>query len=227
MSLLTKRLSLDKQKKDNEALTFSFAVSICWHICLFSIFFITLPGSSKLLKTADINFIGSFLKIYDFDSGGLLSFGRKDNKYLQFAKGNVPTSVLADYAKLPDELEKPRSFFFTKFNAAEYIPSSDERFLNKNFSIKDEVSREKGFLIVKDLPDVHIFFKEGIPAAIKFDLYINEKGRVNFLNKLITSGNFDADMALQRALIRQVFDTYHFGYIHRRALELDLKNDRY
>jgi len=224
MLLQLKDLYLDRDRRDREVLNFSFVVAICWHICLFSIFFIKLPGNIK--DNAGINslsFIGSFLKEYDFNNANNNFKAAPANKYLIFAKQNVYALNVKDYAQLNNLLDKPGNPFLNNMAVEGYRDILAERLPRLDLLKKYSSLAENEFFDVKNLPNMQIYFKDGLPGPVKFDLHINERGRVSFLKKATSSGSFDADMAVQRALIRTVFDTYHFGAMHRRILELDLK----
>ena len=224
MLLQMKKLGLDKDRKDSDVLNFSFVVSICCHICLFSIFFIKLPNNiEKTVGINSLNFIGSFLNKYDFYSGENNLTQHQNSKYLNFAKQNAFALEVKDYAKLDNLLDKPGTSLLINDAPEEYAFPVDARVLELSSSKKYSLPSENIFFDVKNLPNMQIYFKEGLPGSVKFDLYISQRGRVSFLKKAITSGSFDADMAVQRALIRTVFDTYHFGVLHRRTVELDLK----
>lgn len=224
MLSLLKKLNIDKDSRAREVLNFSFVLSICWHICLFSIVFIRVPNNiEKYSSLNSLNFIGSFLKKYDFEAEKHNFTSVQTNKYLNFAKQNVSALDVRNYAKLDNLPEKPGNSLLATTAAEEYGFRLGERLLMPRLLIKDASSAENDFFDVKNLPNMKIYFQEGLPGPVKFDLYINERGGVSFLKKAITSGSFDADMAVQRALIRTVFDSYHFGVIHRRIIELDLK----
>lgn len=224
MSLLLKKLNIDKNRNEREALNFSFVIAICWHICLFSIFFIKLPNNiGRNANINSLNFIGSFLKKYDFGSSENNPKSAQAIKYFNLVKQNVSALDVKDYARLDDLLEKPGNSSFVNTEVPGYVLSFGGPQLKLNPLNRDPSSADNDFFDVKNLPNTQIYFKEGLPGLVKFDLYISERGRVAFLKKATSSGSFDADMAVQRALIRTVFDTYHFGVIHRRILELDLK----
>lgn len=224
MLLQRKMSNLDRDKKEVEVLNFSFVVAVCWHICLFSIFFIKSPGNiATSSRINSLNFIGSFLKGYDFSNADNNFTSGRANKYLNFAKLNVKILDEKDYARIDDFIDKPGNIFLTDTAVEKYTVTLAERLPRLNSANKGYSFAENDFFDVKNLPNMQIYFKEWLPGPVKFDLYINERGRVSFFKKEITSGSFDADMAVQRTLIRTVFDTYHFGAMHRRILELDLK----
>lgn len=223
MSLLIKRLNEAGQGSSLKALNASFIISLFCHICVFSFFYIALPTIDRNRGFKDIVFVGSFLRGYDFDAGAKSGLKKNDKQYLIIAKQNALALSLSGVAKLNNILDKPKNYSAIKNNDFEFYSSFEERFINLNADIKNFDLSERDFFDVKNLPDLSFYFKEGIPRPIKFDLFINDRGRVEFINKLISSGSFDADMFVQRNLRRFVFDTHHFGYNHRRALELDLK----
>lgn len=224
MLLQHKMSNLDRDRRDGEVLNFSFVVAVCWHICLFSIFFIKSPGNIATTSGINsLNFIGSFLKGYDFSNADNNFTSGRGNKYLNFAKLNVKILDEKDYARIDDLLDKPGNIFLANSAVEKYAGTLSERLPRLNSVNKDSSLAENDFFDVKNLPSMQIYFKDWLPGPVKFDLYINERGRVSFFKKAITSGSFDADMAVQRTLIRTVFDTYHFGAMHRRTLELDLK----
>lgn len=234
MSLLTRKLIKGNQGGQSKTFNASVIISFCWHICLFSIVSITFPPLKINYPGGEVAFLGSILDRHDLgDSRQDLSHKQGGSKYFKIAEENVFKQDLGDYTKLASFLGKPRNYF--PVSAAEYRFWQRSNLDRGRDSFLMQLLREKivsstnnpevNIFDVKDLPDLHIYFKEGLLRPLKFNLLISKRGRVRFLNKVISSGSIEVDMIVQRAISRLVFDPSRVGVKHWRTLNLDFKND--
>ncbi len=220
------RTSNEFAKNRKRPLVFFYLLSFCWHISLFSVLYITFPNSQHSLRGRDVTFLGSFLNKYDIDSPLVENrFSSKSDKFFRIAKQNIISNQSPVREKLDFFLDKPKYYFFSQ-DAVE--DAGSPTFL-RSLAIFSDVSAaiKKDFIPFDEnkLRPNFLQFKEGLPCLIRFNLDISERGRVQFLDKEITSGNFEVDLFVERAIRRLVFDTSEFGNRHNQKIELDFKND--
>ncbi|MBU2541115.1 MAG: hypothetical protein KJ593_04365 [Candidatus Omnitrophica bacterium] len=227
MSLLTNRLNegIPRNNRNRRALKISCVISFCWHICLFSVVDITFPDIKVPAVNKEVMFLGSYLADYDFFPSEDKNIHK--NIYFDTAVKNALGQDLEGYPKLEIFLEKPEKYFLAQKSQREevYYRSQLDTLPSEILLYSGLPKKDLEFFDSKRLPAMNIYFKEGIPRPVKFKLYISERGRVRLSEKTISSGSFDADMFIQRALRRLVFDTCAFGRANWHELELDLKND--
>ncbi len=224
---LTNKLNegIIRNNRNGRILKISCLISFFWHICLFSIVHVTFPDIKIPTANKEIMFLGSYLDSYDLFPGEDKVFQK--SIYFDTALENVLGQDWGDHPKLDVFLEKPKKYSFAQvghIEEASYRPYVDS--LQADVVLYSAAhKKELDLFDSKRIPDMHIYFKEGIPRPVKFRVYISDKGRVKSLRKTISSGSFDADMFIQRMLRRLVFDTTTLGRANWHLLELDLKND--
>ncbi|MEW6008092.1 MAG: hypothetical protein AB1629_00440 [Candidatus Omnitrophota bacterium] len=218
--------TLNEFTKGRNPLVLFYLLSFFWHISLFSILYITFPNGKNSLKSRDITFLGSFLNRYDIDSSLIKDrLSAKNEGFLRAAKEVILSKELPTQRKIDFFLDKPRHYVFSQ----EVIRKEDNlpllEFLSK-FEEKTIVDKkDSNFFDENQLRPKFLQFKEGLPCSTRFNLDISERGRVEFLDKEITSGNFEVDLFVQRAIRRLVFDTSRVGKRHNQKIEIDFKND--
>lgn len=219
------RTSNEFVKARKNPLVFFYLLSFCWHLSLFSVLYITFPNGKNSLKSRGVTFLGSFLNKYDINSPGLTKPGLKTEGILRIAKKNIISKEIPQQRKIDFFLDKPKHYVFREDSLKkednpaflEFLSKFEEKHIGNK---KDSVSFDENKLKPKFLQ-----FKEGLPCSIRFNVDISERGRVQFLDKEITSGNFEVDLFVQRAIRRLVFDTSEVGKRHNQKIELDFKND--
>lgn len=213
-------------KSQDRALAFFLLVSFCWHASLFGIINITFPHTGNSFAGKNITFLGSLLKDYDFEPvRSRVATVKHADTFLNQARVNGFLRFKLVPVKIPQRIEKP---------ANDFIYSGDiiarDKFLNTLSFISGDVrtfsqAMSPAIFDERKLPSLEIFFREGVPSPVRFNLYISENGRVGLLNKEITSGNLDVDLLVSRLLRKSTFDISQFGSKHWRSIELNLKDD--
>lgn len=177
----------------------TFIFSLFCHLLGFILIGFSLPKIPN--NDFEINFLGSFLTKIDFLKSRSLGYDIKDNRVLSLDKLFInKINISLDKAFLISDIDRPR-LAGGLLSKNIFFPDS-----KKNDIMINKAQAKSSLVGIEANRNILLPLKSSIPSNfMKIKLMVAKNGRVEFVERLESSGNLESDLLAKRIFLDYLF----------------------